>query len=88
MVSSGTKAGLPEDSLISTVGKIFLFVLWHALWKWNQNGSVRMTMRFLFAGMPDIWIRELDADSSARECDQDGATKGKDYEEELAKWES
>lgn len=47
-----------------------------------------MTMRFLFAGMPDIWIRELDADSSTRECDQDGATKGKDYEEELAKWES
>lgn len=38
--------------------------------------------------MPDIWRRKADADSTAQECDQDNTTKGKDYEEELAKWES
>lgn len=38
--------------------------------------------------MPDIWIWKADADSTAQECDQDNTTKGKDYEEELAKWES
>lgn len=48
----------------------------------------RVTVPFLFPGMPDIWIQELEADSTAQECDQDSATKGNDYEEELAKWES
>lgn len=37
--------------------------------------------------MPDIWIWKADADSVAQECDQDNTTKGKDYKEELAKWE-
>lgn len=45
-------------------------------------------MPFLFHGMPDIWIRKADADSTAQECDQDNTTKGKDYEEELTKWDS
>lgn len=48
----------------------------------------RVTVPFLFPGMPDIWIQELEADSTTQECDQDSATKGNDYEEELAKWES
>lgn len=38
--------------------------------------------------MPDIWIQELDGDSTTQECDQDSTNKGENYEEELAKWES
>lgn len=26
--------------------------------------------------MPDIWIQELDADSTTQECDQDSTNKG------------
>ena len=57
----------------------------HATFRWKCE---RVAVPFLFPGMPDIWIQELDADSTTQECDQDSTSKGKDYEEELAKGES
>ena len=48
----------------------------------------RVAVSFLLPAMPDIWIQELDADSTTQECDQDSTNKGESYEEELAKWES
>lgn len=38
--------------------------------------------------MQDIWIQELDSDSTTQECDQESTNKGENDEEELAKWES
>ena len=48
----------------------------------------RVAVPFVLPAMPDIWIQELDADSTTKECDQDSTNKGENYEEELAKWES
>lgn len=48
----------------------------------------RVAVSFLLPAMPDIWIQELDADSTTQECDQDSTNKGESYEEKLAKWES
>lgn len=48
----------------------------------------RVAVPFLLPVMLDIWIQELDADSTTQECDQDSTNRGENYEEELAKWES
>lgn len=55
------------------------------MWRALKYKVLSMEVPFILSAMPDIWIQELDADSTTQECDQDNTNKDKNYEEELTK---